>query len=118
MDVQADYFVRHITLARALSLPVVCHIRDAHEQAIDILSSTAAKRGIIHCFTGGPHEAERYLELGFHLSFSGIVTFRGKKADPLREAAKLVPNERILVETDCPYLAPSPTEEKPTNQLT
>jgi TatD DNase family protein len=110
-DVQRAAYRRSIGLARAAGLPVVSHVRDAHGDAAEILRSEAAgMSGVIHCFTGGVAEARVYLDLGQYLSFSGIVTF--KNAGAIREAAAFVPADRILVETDAPYLAPIPHRGK------
>jgi TatD DNase family protein len=111
-DEQRTAFRRFIALARAVRRPVICHIRDAHEEAAEILAAENAADvgGVIHCFTGGPADARRYLALGFHLSLSGILTF--KTAAPIREAAQEAPLERLLVETDAPYLAPIPHRGK------
>ncbi len=105
---QAEAFVRFIELARRVGKPVVCHIRDAHAEARAILAQTrAAELGVvIHCFTGEPDDARAYVAMGCHVSFSGIVTY--KTAGPIRAAVAEVPLDRILVETDCPYLAPIP----------
>jgi TatD DNase family protein len=106
-EVQQVAYRRSIALARAAGLPVVSHVRDAHADAAVILQETAAGLGgVIHCFTGGVAEARVYLDLGQHLSFSGIVTF--KNAGDIRAAAAFAPTDRILVETDAPYLAPVP----------
>jgi len=106
-DVQQGAYRRSIALARAAGLPVVSHVRDAHLDAAAILAAEApAAGGVIHCFTGGVPEARAYLDLGHHLSFSGILTF--KNAGNVREAAAFAPLDRILVETDAPYLAPIP----------
>jgi TatD DNase family protein len=108
-DLQQLAYRRSIALARAAGLPVVSHVRDAHADAATILGEEAAAGmmgGVIHCFTGGVAEARVYLDLGQHLSFSGIVTF--KNAANIREAAAFAPLDRILVETDAPYLAPIP----------
>jgi TatD DNase family protein len=107
-DAQLLGFARQIDLARRLDLPLVLHIRDAHADAWQVLAEHPPREnpGVVHCFTGTPAEAERWLELGWHISFSGIATF--KKAAELREAAALVPRERIMLETDAPYLAPEP----------
>ena len=86
------------------------HVRDAHADAAAILREEGATAGVIHCFTGGVAEARVYLDLGQYLSFSGIVTF--KKATDIREAAAFAPADRILVETDAPYLAPVPHRGK------
>ena len=109
---QADAFRRFVALARAVGKPVVCHVRDAHEEARAILTETGAAEvgGIIHCFTGTADDAEAYVALGFHVSFSGIVTY--KNAQPIRDAVRRVPLDRILIETDCPYLAPIPMRGK------
>lgn len=107
-DVQRTAFRRFIQLARAARQPIICHIRDAHAEAAEILRTEQALEtgGVIHCFTGGVEDAHRYLDLGFYLSFSGIITF--KNAEPIRQAVAMAPLERILVETDAPYLAPVP----------
>ena len=93
-------------LARAAGLAVVSHVRDAHADAAAILRDEKAGDGVIHCFSGGVAEARAYLDLGQHLSFSGILTF--KNAGDVREAAAFAPLDRILIETDAPYLAPIP----------
>lgn len=105
---QQNAFRRFIVLAREVSLPLVVHLRDADTDAIEILGSENAADvgGIIHCFSGNVASARRFLDLGFHLSFSGIVTF--KTAEEIREAAAFAPADRILVETDAPFLAPIP----------
>jgi len=106
-DVQQLAYRRSIALARAANLPVVSHVRDAHLDAAAILAEEApAAGGVIHCFTGGVAEARAYLDLGHYLSFSGILTF--KNAGNVREAAAFAPLDRILLETDAPYLAPIP----------
>jgi TatD DNase family protein len=110
-DVQRAAYRRSIALARETGLAVVSHIRDAHADAADILRAEGGGQpGIIHCFTGGVAEARTYLDLGQYLSFSGIVTF--KNAAAVREAAAFAPADRILVETDAPYLAPVPYRGK------
>jgi TatD DNase family protein len=111
-DAQRDAFRRFIRLARQVRLPVICHIRDAHEEAARILADEGAGEvgGVIHCFTGGPADARRYLDLGLHLSLSGILTF--KNAQPIRDAASAAPLDRLMVETDAPFLAPVPHRGK------
>lgn len=111
-ELQREVFARFIELARAVGKPVVCHIRDAHEEAREILvAGRAADLGcVIHCFTGTPDDAREYARLGCYVSFSGIVTY--KTAQPLRDAVPLVPRDRLLIETDCPYLAPIPKRGK------
>ena len=108
-DVQLDVFKRQLLAARECDLPVVIHTREAEAETIDILQSTES-RGVFHCFSGSMELAKKAIELGFMISFSGIVTF--KKADELREVAKRVPLDRLLIETDCPYLTPIPYRGK------
>lgn len=105
-ELQAARFERQLELAARLDLPVVIHVRDAHDDMVAILTAHSGNRGVIHSFTGRSEDAERYLAIGWYLAFNGVVTF--KNADEIREAARLVPLDRILVETDSPYLAPSP----------
>jgi TatD DNase family protein len=109
-DLQRAAFARFVAMAHEVGKPVVCHSRDAPEDSRAILAEGQAARlgGVIHCFTGTPEDAEAYVAMGFHVSFSGIVTFRGKSAEPIRAAVARVPLDRILVETDCPFLAPMP----------
>ena len=110
---QRESFRVHIAAARATGLPLIVHSRDADEDTAAILEDEMAKGpfgGVIHCFTAGKGLAEEALAFGFHISFSGIVTF--KNADDLRAVAKTVPLERLLVETDAPYLAPVPNRGK------
>jgi TatD DNase family protein len=109
---QREAFAAQIRLAQAKDLTLVIHTRDAWEETFDILTGEdLPDRWIVHCFTGGPDEARRALDLGAYLSFSGIVTF--KTATDVQEAARLCPIDRILVETDSPYLAPVPNRGKP-----
>ena len=113
---QETSFRVHIAAAREAKLPIIVHTRDADPEMAAILSEEMAKgafTGVIHCFSSGPELAAKALEFGFYISFSGIVTF--KKAEALREVAKTVPLDRILVETDSPYLAPMPHRGK-TNE--
>jgi TatD DNase family protein len=109
-DVQQAAFARFIELARTAGKPVVCHIRDAHDDARAILAAGGVTDCVIHCFTGTPDDARAYAERGYYVSFSGIVTY--KTAQPLRDAVPLVPRDRLLIETDCPYLAPVPKRGK------
>ena len=111
-EAQKAAFERFIDLAHRVKKPVVCHIRDAHEDARAILvACDAMKLGVvIHCFTGSPDDARAYAELGCYVSFSGIITY--KTAQPIRDSVPLVPRDRILIETDCPYLAPIPKRGK------
>jgi TatD DNase family protein len=107
-DVQQEVFGGQVALARELRLPMVIHTREATDDTFRILRERGGGeiRGVFHCFTGDLAMAERALELGFHISFAGIVTF--PKAAALREVARMVPADRLLAETDAPYLAPVP----------
>lgn len=109
---QKEVFIKQIELAKELGLPIIVHTRDAEEDTIEILKKYEAHKvcGVIHCFSGSDKLAQACLEMGFFISFSGIITF--PKASELREVAKNVPIERSLVETDCPYLAPVPNRGK------
>jgi TatD DNase family protein len=104
--IQAERFERQLDLAQRLDLPVVVHVREAHADMSAILKSHPRNRGVIHSFTGDTADAERYLAIGWYLAFNGVVTFQN--ADGVREAARRAPLDRIVVETDSPYLAPSP----------
>ena len=104
-DAQRALFAAQLEEARRRNLPVVIHTREAADDTIALLKEIPA-RGIIHCFTGDPDEAKAYLDLGFFISFSGIVTFRA--ADNVRASVRVVPDDRILIETDSPFLAPVP----------
>jgi TatD DNase family protein len=106
-DVQRKVFARQLQLAHEASLPVIIHSRAADDETVAILRDEGrGAGGVMHCFGGSPSMAESVLELGFMLSFAGNVTF--KKADNLREAAMVVPLERLFIETDCPFLTPVP----------
>jgi TatD DNase family protein len=114
-DLQEEFFVRHLALARASRLPVVIHCREAEDDTLRVLRSFAERTGgpiagVMHSYTGTAENVPAFLELGLHISFAGMVTF--KKNDALREAAKTVPADRIFVETDSPYLAPEPHRGK------
>jgi TatD DNase family protein len=107
-EVQEESFRRHIALAERVRKPLVVHVRDAYDEAIGILRDEAAGRctGVIHCFSGEWRHAAEALEMGFFLSFAGPLTFPREAA--LREVAARVPEDRLLCETDSPYLAPQP----------
>lgn len=106
--IQVEVFRRQIALAREIGRPIVIHTREADDDTLDALRSEGGGqvKGVFHCFTGDAAFARRALDLGFHVSFSGILTFRN--ADSIREAAALVPADRLLAETDSPYLSPVP----------
>lgn len=109
---QRERFREQIQLARELALPVIIHTREAQEDTIAILKEEQASAigGVFHCFSGDARLAKEALELGFYLSFSGILTFQN--ATMLREIATTVPLDRLLIETDCPYLTPTPHRGK------
>jgi TatD DNase family protein len=111
-DVQRRVFAQFIHMARATALPIVVHERDAASEGAALLRSEGEGklRGVIHCFTGNYEAARAYLDLGFYLSFTGIITF--KNAEALRDVVRRVPLERMLVETDSPYLTPVPHRGK------
>src|SRR5262249_24135318 len=111
-DEQEVAFRAQTELARRVAKPLVIHSREAWDDTFRLLEEHGAPEPtVFHCFTGGPDEARRALDLGCYLSFSGIVSF--KNADDLRAAARIVPADRLLVETDSPYLAPLPYSGKP-----
>ena len=103
---QIEQFHAQLAMAERLDLPVVVHIRNAHADAMAVLREHPRNRGVIHSFSGGPAEAEVYVALGWHLSFNGTVTYKGN--DLLRQAAAMCPADRLLIETDAPYLPPVP----------
>ncbi|MBV4366197.1 metal-dependent hydrolase [Erwinia phyllosphaerae] len=109
---QQASFREHIRIGRDLNKPVIVHTRDAREDTLAILKEEKVEEcgGVLHCFTEDRETAEKLLDMGFYISFSGIVTFRN--AETIREAARYVPLDRILVETDSPYLAPVPYRGK------
>jgi len=111
-DAQDVAFRAHVRLALELDQALVIHSRDAWDETFAVLGEVGVPpRTVFHCFTGGPTEARRALDLGAYVSFSGIVSF--KNADDVRAAAAMVPLDRVLVETDAPYLAPVPHRGKP-----
>jgi len=111
---QIDALIPQMELAFELELPVIIHCRDAANEMIEICKDLSKKgkcpKGVLHCWTGTPQEMKQFLDLGFHISFSGIVTF--PKAYEIHECAKIVPNDKYLIETDSPFLAPVPNRGK------
>jgi len=107
---QRRWFRFQIDLAKRLAKPLVVHTREADDDTVAMLREAAPEQGVIHCFTGGPDRARAYLDLGLYLSVAGVITF--KNADDLREAVRIAPLDRLLIETDCPYLAPIPYRGK------
>ncbi|WP_373899242.1 TatD family hydrolase [Haloimpatiens sp. FM7315] len=108
--VQKSAFIKQMELARELDLPVVIHDRDAHLDTLDIIKKFPEVRGVIHCFSGSVEFAKECLKLGYYIGFTGVVTF--KNAKKVLEVLKEVPLDRMLVETDCPYMAPVPYRGK------
>jgi len=113
-EIQESVFRRQIQVAREMDLPIIIHSREADYKTAEILTAECKHKnfrgGIMHCFGGTTKMAEQLLEIGFLISFAGNVTF--KKADNLRDTAQVVPLDKLLIETDCPYLAPEPVRGK------
>jgi TatD DNase family protein len=113
-DVQRSVFEKQLELAAASDKPIVIHTREAWDDTLEILRRHwrhgTERGGIMHCFTGDAAQAQEALDLGFHLSYGGVLTF--PKAEAVRQAARITPEDRLLVETDCPYLAPVPHRGK------
>ncbi|MFW2491161.1 TatD family deoxyribonuclease [Clostridium chromiireducens] len=109
-DVQKDAFRKQMNLAKELGLPVVIHDRDAHSDTLEIMKEFPEVTGVIHCFSGSVEFAKECIKLGYYIGFTGVITF--KNAKKIIEVAKEIPLERILVETDCPYMAPEPNRGK------
>ncbi len=115
-DVQRGVFAEQLELARRVGKPIVVHTREALDDTLAILAESAVDgcRVVFHSFTEGPADARRVLDIGATIGFSGIATF--KKCQPLRESASIVPDDRILIETDAPYLSPEPVRKMKTNE--
>lgn len=109
-EVQKKVFIRQMELAKKLNLPVVIHDRDAHKDTLDIIKMFPEVHGVIHCFSGSVEFARECLNLGYYIGFTGVVTF--KNAKKVLEVAKDAPIDKILVETDCPYMTPEPHRGK------
>ncbi len=109
-ELQREVFVEQLRLARDAGKPIIIHTREAWPDTVDLLRREWTGEGIMHCFTGDEAQAREALDLGFHLSFGGVVTFN--KAENVRQAAAIVPEDHLLVETDAPYLAPIPHRGK------
>ncbi len=109
---QKEVFIKQYELAQELCLPIIIHVRNAHEEMIDLLKSLKKKiNGVVHCYTADWNYAKQYLDLGLHIGFTGVITFPPKKTDPkiqedLLEVVKNCPSDKLLIETDAPYLAP------------
>ncbi len=109
-DLQIRYFEEQLDIAKEVNLPVIIHSRDATEDTMNILKKRGAVSGVMHCFSGSAETAKQVLELGLNISFTGVLTF--KNANKTIEALKVVPLDRLLLETDCPYMAPEPHRGK------
>lgn len=109
-EVQKEVFRRQLQLAGELGLPVIVHDRDAHGDCLEIVDGFPEVTGVFHCFSGSPEMAEQLIKRGWYLGFGGAITFKNAKKAP--EVVKLCPNDRFLLETDCPYLTPSPHRGK------
>ena len=117
LELQQDYFDRHLRLSQQLDLPFIVHMRDCDTDILVMLREARQRgplRGIMHSFTGDAAMAAECVELGLHISFAGMLTF--KKSQALRECAATIPAERLLIETDAPYLAPEPVRGKKPNE--
>ena len=115
--IQKVWFERQIALARQVSLPMIIHSRDAAQDTLDIMKACKAEEagGVIHCFSYGVEMAREYLNMGFYIGIGGVLTF--KNAKKLKEVTNYVPLNRILLETDCPYMAPEPHRGKRNSSL-
>jgi len=114
-EIQRTFFERHLTLAQERSLPIIIHSRDCDDDMLDTLGNiakTSSIFGVIHSFSSVPSVAEKYLDMGLYISFTGVVTYTNKKFRELRESAKIVPDDRLLIETDSPFLTPHPYRGK------
>ena len=116
-DIQKKWFLRQLDLARELALPVVIHSRDAAKDTVDLMTEAKAGEigGVIHCFSYTKETARIFLDMGFYIGIGGVLTFNNAKK--LREAVEYIPMERIVLETDCPYLAPVPFRGKRNSSL-
>jgi TatD DNase family protein len=117
LDVQQDYFDRHIRLSQATGLPFIVHLRETAAEILAMLREARRRgelHGVMHSFTGTAEQAAEFLSLGMHISFAGMLTF--KKSDGLRAVAATIPGDRLLVETDSPYLSPEPFRGQRPNE--
>jgi TatD DNase family protein len=114
-DEQKSVFAEQLKIAAELELPVIIHCREAFEETIEILEQFKdAKKAVFHCFSGEASQAKIILDKGFYISFTGVITF--KNAEAIREAARVVPMDRMMVETDCPYMSPEPMRKQKINE--
>lgn len=113
---QKQAFIRHIELAGELALPLIIHSREAFDETLAILDARAneVKKIVFHCFSGSAEQAKILLDKGYYISFTGVVTF--KNAEKTRDTAKIVPLDRLMLETDCPYMSPEPMRKQKVNE--
>jgi TatD DNase family protein len=110
LEIQKKYFIKQIKLAMELDLPIIVHSRNSAEVIYDILKDYKGVKGVMHCYSEHPELVSKFIDLGFYISVGGIVTF--KSAEVVRDIAKMIPIDRLLIETDAPYLAPIPYRGK------
>jgi TatD DNase family protein len=113
---QKRVFAQHLNIAAELDLPVIIHSREAFEETMEVLDNHAGriKKIVFHCFSGSAQQAKIVLDKGYYISFTGVVTF--KNAETARRAAKIVPTDRLMLETDCPYMSPEPMRKQKINE--
>jgi len=111
-ETQKKVFKNYLKIAKENDLPVIIHTRESFADTFEILKEFAPIKGVIHCFSYSLKEAEAFLSLGLHISFCGQITFKSKNCDVLRDTAKLIPIDKLLLETDCPFLTPEPKRGK------
>ncbi|MEA4920454.1 MAG: TatD family hydrolase [Clostridiaceae bacterium] len=104
--VQREVFARQLEIAKGLDIPVIIHEREACKDVLDILRASGVRRGVVHCFGGSRETAKELLDMGFYISFTGVITFQNARKGP--EVVSYIPSDRIMAETDCPYLTPAP----------
>lgn len=109
-ETQKQAFIKQINLANKLNKPIIIHTRDAMQDTLDILKKYPVKSGVIHCYSGSAESCKQLVKMGFYIGFTGVITF--KNARRALESLKVVPLERLLIETDCPYMAPEPNRGK------
>lgn len=112
---QWDAFEKQLQLAKSMNLPVIVHSRDAAQDTLDVLKNFSGLDGVVHCFSGSAQIAEKLVSMGFYIGFTGVITF--KNAKKAVQAAQVVPDDRLLIETDCPYMAPEPWRGKRCDSL-
>ncbi|MBW8000847.1 MAG: TatD family deoxyribonuclease [Planctomycetes bacterium] len=115
-EIQREVFIKHLAIAREYNLPVIVHSREAFDETIEILDEHGKdiKRLVFHCFGGSAEQAKIVIDRGYYISFTGVVTF--KNASGVREAVSAIPLERLMVETDCPYMSPEPMRKQKVNE--